>query len=58
MTPDQLYTAEQAAALLGVSRSTFYALSYFKSRKIRTSEGTVRYSASDIARYQLIRRGE
>lgn len=57
LTPEQVYRAEDAAKLLGVSRSTFYTLAWFKSRKVRMSEGTVGYLASDVALYQSLRRG-
>jgi predicted DNA-binding transcriptional regulator AlpA len=57
MRAEQVYKAEEVAALLGISRSTFYTLVWFKSRKVRTSEGTVGYLASDVALYQSLNRG-
>lgn len=54
---EQTYSAEETAAKLGISRSTFYTLVWFKSRKIRTSEGRVGYLAGDITMYQSLRRG-
>jgi predicted DNA-binding transcriptional regulator AlpA len=57
LTPEQVYRAEDAAKLLGVSRSTFYTLAWFKSKKVRISDGTVGYLASDLALYQSLRRG-
>lgn len=55
---EQTYKAEEVAKLLGISRSTFYTLAFFKARKCRTSEGTVGYLASDITLYQRQRRGD
>lgn len=57
MTAEQVYKAEEVAALLGLSRATFYRLVWFKDKKIRTSKGTVGYLASDVALYQSLRRG-
>lgn len=57
LRPEQTYRAADAARLLGISRSTFYTLAWFKSRKVRTSDGTVGYLASDVALYQSLRRG-
>jgi predicted DNA-binding transcriptional regulator AlpA len=54
---EQTYKAEEVAALLGVSRATFFRLAWFKGRKVRTSPGTVGYLASDVALYQSLRRG-
>lgn len=54
---EQTYKADEAARLLGISRSTFYTLAWFKARKVSTSEGTVGYLASDISLYQSLRRG-
>lgn len=57
MTPEPIYRAAAVARLLGISRSTFYTLAWFKARKVRTSDGTVGYLASDITLYQSLRRG-
>ncbi|HXU02138.1 MAG TPA: hypothetical protein VN903_14310 [Polyangia bacterium] len=58
METQQVYKAEEAASILGISRATFFRLVWFKSRKIRTSKGTVGYLASDVALYASLRRGE
>jgi predicted DNA-binding transcriptional regulator AlpA len=57
MRAEQVYSAEEVAKLLSVSRATFYRLAWFKARKVRTSVGTVGYLASDVALYQSLRRG-
>lgn len=57
MTAEQVYNTEEVAALLNISRSTFYTLVWFKSRKVRTSKGTAGYLASDVALYQSLQRG-
>lgn len=57
MTAQQTYRAKQVARLLGIGRSTFYTIAWFKERKVRTTEGTVGYLESDVALYQTIRRG-
>jgi predicted DNA-binding transcriptional regulator AlpA len=54
---EQTYSAEEAAAKLGISRATFYTLSWFKSKKVRVSTGRVGYLASDITLYQSLNRG-
>lgn len=51
-TPEQWYTAIEVAKLLGVSRATFYRLSWFRSRKHYATDRAVRYAASDVALYQ------
>jgi len=53
---DQVYRAAEAAKVLGVSRSTFYTLDWFKSRKVRITKRAVGYLASDIALYQALNR--
>ena len=53
---DQVYRAADVARLLGVSRSTFYTLDWFKSRKVRITKRAVGYLASDIALYQALHR--
>lgn len=55
---EQVYKAEEVAALLGVSRSTFYEIVFFKGRKVRTSARTVGYLASDVSLYQSLHRGQ
>jgi predicted DNA-binding transcriptional regulator AlpA len=55
---DQTYRAKTAAQVLGVSRATFYRIKWFRSKKVRMSDGTVGYLASDIALYQAMRRGQ
>jgi predicted DNA-binding transcriptional regulator AlpA len=57
LTPEQVYRADDAAKLLGIGRSTFYTIVWFKSRKVRMTDGTVGYLASDLALYQSLRRG-
>lgn len=57
MTPDQVYRAKDAAKLLGISRSAFYTIAWFKTRKVRLTDGCVGYLASDIALFQSLRRG-
>lgn len=57
MVVEQTYSGPEVAALLNVSRATFYRIVWFKSRKVRTSAGTVGYLASDVAMYQSLRRG-
>lgn len=57
MRADQVYRAKDAARLLGIGRSTFYTIAWFKSKRVRVTDGTVGYLASDIALYQTIRRG-
>jgi predicted DNA-binding transcriptional regulator AlpA len=55
---EQTYSAEEAAAKLGISRATFFRLAWFKTRKVRTSKGTVGYLAGDIHTYQTLNRGQ
>jgi predicted DNA-binding transcriptional regulator AlpA len=47
----RLLKAKEIAALLGVSRATFYRIPFFRRRKVRVSERAVRYSADDLATY-------
>lgn len=54
---EQLYTADEVARLLGVSRATFYTIVWFKSRKVRVSAQRVGYLASDVSLFQSLRRG-
>jgi hypothetical protein len=57
LTVEQVYRVADAARVLGIARSTFYTIVWFKSRKVRMTDGTVGYLASDLALYQSLRRG-
>jgi predicted DNA-binding transcriptional regulator AlpA len=57
MRADQLYTASEVAKLLGIGRSTFYTLAWFKTKKVRVTRRVVRYAASDIQLFQQLQRG-
>lgn len=57
LTAEQVYRAADVARLLGIARSTFYTIVWFKSRKVRITDGTVGWLASDVALYQSLRRG-
>lgn len=54
---EQVYRADEVAALLGISRATFYTLAWFRARKVRVSARCVGYLASDVTLYQALRRG-
>lgn len=56
LTAEQIYRPAEVAKLLGIARSTFYTIAWFRSRKIRMTDGTVGYTASDVALYQTLRR--
>ena len=58
MRADQVYSAREVAALLSLSRASFYRLAWFKSRKLRLSAKRVGYLASDVALFQTLRKGE
>lgn len=53
---EQWLTAREVWTLLGISEATFYRLDFFKSRKHYVTDRAVRYSASDVALYQHIRK--
>lgn len=51
MSVGQLLSAKEVAALLGVSRATFYRLSYFRTRKVRVASA-VRYKLTDVIAFE------
>jgi hypothetical protein len=57
LRPDQLYSAAQVAALLNISRASFFRLAWFRTRKVHVTPQRVCYRACDVALYQSICRG-
>lgn len=49
---------EACRRLAGISRATFYRIPYFRTRRIRTSEGRVGILVSDIDLYLKIQAGK
>ena len=48
----QLVSAKEAMRLLGIGKTAFYSLAFFKRRKVRVTARAVRYRLSDVLLYQ------
>jgi hypothetical protein len=51
------WSVPQAAAVLGVSRRTFYRLPYFRQRLLRPSPNRVTVRPADVRLYQALNSG-
>lgn len=54
---DELLTVRDAAAKLGVARSTFYTINWFRDRLIHVGARSVRVRRGDIRLYIYLRQG-
>ncbi len=55
LPPSRLLTAEEVAQILGVSRSTFYTLKWWRRKRVLVSARRVGYRAEDVETYIRLR---